>query len=389
MLPRYPIYVPSKGRHDRRSAFTLRALAKYGVPFRLVVEPAEADSYAYLVSDRDRMLVLPENGFGLLRARNWIRDHAEAEGHGRHWQLDDNISIFYRIWEAERIPICAGTALRVCEDLTDRFENVGISGLNYTMFASPTSGLPRPFTVNCHVYSCTLINHRMPYRWRLKYNDDTDICLQALTHGWATILVSAVNAQKLPTMVVAGGNTDDLYRDNPGAAENVEVGTDTFGRYRMARSLERMWPSVVKVTRRFDRYQHSVNWAAFETVPLVVRSDVDLDAFPDVDEYGLELRVVRPDTTARVLRVAEDYERALGAIPSPHRLWRGLPAFRPTVEPPRLTVRCRTEEDRSALVEKLGVAISKKTRGTLSAWWPPRERGDFAALRFEPKSEGT
>jgi hypothetical protein len=44
----------------------------------------------------------------------------------------------------------------------------------------------------------------------------------------------------------------------------------------MARSLERMWPGVVTVKRRFDRPQHTIknNWTYFDT-PLVRKKDVD------------------------------------------------------------------------------------------------------------------
>lgn len=39
-----------------------------------------------------------------------------------------------------------------------------------------------------HVYSCTLILNSIEQRWRLLYNDDTDLCLQVLAAGWCTIL---------------------------------------------------------------------------------------------------------------------------------------------------------------------------------------------------------
>ena len=45
-LPRYPVFIPSKGRWQNRAALTARCLAAEGVPFRLVVEPGEADQQA-------------------------------------------------------------------------------------------------------------------------------------------------------------------------------------------------------------------------------------------------------------------------------------------------------------------------------------------------------
>jgi hypothetical protein len=111
------------------------------VPFLAVVEPQEEVAYAEVVG-RDRLLVLPERDRGLIYARNWIRDHAEADGHAGHWQLDDNIIEFRRLWRGRRIPCHAGVSLRVCEDLTDRYENVAISGLNYQMFVPAETQVP-------------------------------------------------------------------------------------------------------------------------------------------------------------------------------------------------------------------------------------------------------
>jgi hypothetical protein len=104
----------------------------------------------------------------------------------------------------------------------------------------------------------------MPYRWRLLYNDDTDLCLQVLSGGLCTVLFNAFLVQKLGTMVVPGGNTEDLYQND--------------GRLRMARALERVWPGVVTTDRRFQRPQHVVKdaWRKFDT-PLVRRTDLDWD----------------------------------------------------------------------------------------------------------------
>jgi hypothetical protein len=64
--------------------------------------------------------------------------------------------------------------------------------------------------------------------------------------------------------------------------------------------------------------------------------------------------------------------------------WAGLPVFHPAPERNiQLVVTCESEEDRDALIARLGLVIAKKTGKTWSAWWPPREREDLAALRFD------
>lgn len=312
-LPRYPVYVPSRHRSEWGRAFTARRLMSDKVPFHLVVEEDEVEQYAELVG-KERLLVLPFRDQGLFQARNWIKDHATAAGHKRHWQLDDNVEVFRRIWQGKRIPVAAGMALRACEDFSDRYENVAISGLNYQMFAGAWTSVP--YYLNVHVYSCTLVLNEIPYRWRIKYNDDTDICLQALSDGWCTLLLNAFSANKITTMITGGGNTDQLYRLD--------------GRLRMAQDLAKLWPGIVRVDRRWGRPQHVVNWKAFrpklrrqqlslfddETEPikdyeLKRRDDVAFDELPPIDEYGLDLQQQREVRAKRLVQMGLDFnERA-------------------------------------------------------------------------------
>jgi hypothetical protein len=297
ILPRYPVYVPSKGRYE--SGLTPKFLIKDGVPFYLVVEPQEVDEYSKRYG-YERLLVLPwsgndttrqafckerriENG-GLIAARNWIKEHSIALGAERHWQLDDNIRMVFRWYRGQRIPCDSGVALRAVEDFTDRYENIAISGMNYHMFGA---GKAPPFIANCHVYSCSLVNNAIPHYWRLAYNDDVDICLQVLADGWCTALVNVFLVEKMPTMKVKGGNTDDLYQGD--------------GRLKMARSIERMWPGVVETRRRFKRPQHVVKdaWKRFDT-PLKLKPGIHLDQLGP-NEYGMEL-VQKKEIKSRLLQ---------------------------------------------------------------------------------------
>jgi hypothetical protein len=267
--------VPSKGRADQQ--LTARFLAADGVPFRVVVEPQELDAYAAVVGEAN-VLALPFSnlGQGSIPARNWIIEHAIAEGHARHWQLDDNIIRVRRLYKGLRIPCDSGPALACVEDFVDRYDNVALGGLNYVMFGFAAMGLrpPPPFYLNHRVYSCTLVDNRIEQRWRGRYNEDTDLCLQVLAAGWCTVNVNVFLIEKVATMTMKGGNTDELY--------------DGDGRLRMARELEERWPGVVTTRRRFGRPQHIVAdaWNHFDT-PLKRRDGVVVDERPN--EYGLAL----------------------------------------------------------------------------------------------------
>lgn len=287
-MPSYPVYVISKGRSDR--CLTARFLVKDGIPFHLVVEPQEVELYAAEFG-RECILELPFSNLGLggIPARNWVWEHAKASGAARHWILDDNIRGTWRRWKARKIPCEAGVAFKAVEDFVDRYENVAIAGMNYCMFALNRRYAP-PFYLNVHVYSILLIRCDLPHRWRGRYNEDTDLCLQVLSDGWCTILVNAFLAWKMTSMTMKGGNTDQLYKGD--------------GRLKMARSLERAWPGVVETDRRFSRPQHVVkdSWKGFDT-KLIRRTDIDWAALEKAgsDNYGLELIAVK-DVKSETLR---------------------------------------------------------------------------------------
>ena len=282
VLPRYPVYVPSKGRYEQGQ--TIKVLIKDKCPFYLVVEESEAEEYGSRFPEAE-LLVLPFEGQRLKGARNWIKRHSIEElGAKRHWQLDDNMRSFRRMVGYRRIPCRAGIALRVCEDFTDRYTNIAVSGLNYYCFVMPgRDGKKKPFQINSHVYSCSLVNNELPFVWEEIYNDDTDYCLQVLAGGYCTILLNAFMCDKMATMQVKGGNTEDLYQYD--------------GRLKMARALERKWPYIVKTSRRFNRPQHVVHsaWMKFDT-PLIRRDDLDWEAIEKGGsvEYGMKLKQIRP-----------------------------------------------------------------------------------------------
>jgi len=73
MKPKYPIFIPSKGRADKPK--TARMFDRDDVPYFMVVQPDQVEAYAEW-RDRGCLLVLPEDNMGLVYARNWIKDYS-------------------------------------------------------------------------------------------------------------------------------------------------------------------------------------------------------------------------------------------------------------------------------------------------------------------------
>ncbi len=275
--PRYPVYIISKGRADTR--MTAKSLDLLGVDYRIVVEPQEEGLYRAHIG-AERILVLPFSnlGQGSIPARNWVWDHAEASGAARHWILDDNIQGFYRLNRNAKIQADCGVMFRAAEDFVDRYENVAIAGFQYESFALRREKYP-PFALNTRVYSCILIRNDLGYRWRGRYNEDTDLSLRALKDGWVTVLFNAFLANKIATMRMAGGNTDELYQDD--------------GRLKMAESLVEQHPDVCSITWKWDRWQHVVDYEPFKRNALIPRAGLSVPLSEAPNEYGMKLTQLR------------------------------------------------------------------------------------------------
>jgi hypothetical protein len=272
MNPKYPVYIISKGRPNR--CLTARELTLMSVPFTLVVEPQEAEHYAN-VWGADCLLITPFSnlGNGSIDVRNFVWKHSIGNGDKRHWILDDNIEGFHRLNNNMKPKVTSGTIFKCCEDFTERYENVPISGMNYYSFCKTTDKVP-PYYLNTRVYSCILIKNDLEFRWRGKYNEDTDLCLRTLKAGYCTILFNAFLIGKVTTMRMKGGNTSDVYGD-------------TDNRKEFADSLERQHPDVVKTVWKFNRWHHSVNYKPFKKNKLIIKEGLFLPNC--VNNYGMKL----------------------------------------------------------------------------------------------------
>lgn len=269
---------------------TSRTLEEIGMDYKIVVEPQEYDNYAAVI-DPKKILVLPFSNLGLgsIPARNWIWNHAQEAGHERHWCLDCNMRYFYRIHQNTKLRVLSSLPLRVCEDYTDRFENVNMSGLNYHFFV-PTGMAKAPAYYNTRIYSCILLKNDQKPRWRVlefddkpaPFNEDTDLSLQILKEGNCTILLNSFTVGKGPTMKMKGGNTNTVYKVG-------EAGFDN--RYGFAASLQQAHPDVCEITQKHSRWHHQVDYSGFQNFNRLILKPGE--TWPE--EYPTKLKLVKLD----------------------------------------------------------------------------------------------
>lgn len=298
--PQFPLYIPSKGRSQYM--MTSKALTLMKVPHFIVVEPQEVEAYQKAIDSMNLLTTIVPldmtfkekyelcDDLGLTKstgpgpARNFAWEHSISQGFAWHWVMDDNIRDFRRFNENEKVKVSTGAIFKAMEDFVLRYENIGMAGPNYTMFAPSRNKLP-PFSKNTRIYSCNFIRNDLPWRWRGRYNEDTILSLDILKGGWCTVQFYAFLQNKMPTQVLKGGNTQEFYHAEGKKNEHRYADHGTLAKSRMQMLVH---PDVSKIVYKFGRWHHHVDYSRFQTMKLKLKPGLNLEG---VDNYGMELVV--------------------------------------------------------------------------------------------------
>jgi hypothetical protein len=281
--PRFPVYIVSKGRYQRRP--TSKYLESIGVHYYIIVEESEEEEYRKVV--QGEVLVLPESykkqydcfwndgnpKTGPGPARNFAWDHAVANGHAWHWVLDDNIEAFQRFNNNMKIKCVTGKPFWIMEDYVLRFENIALASPGYSIFCPYYERRP-PLRWNTRIYSCLLIRNDIPYRWRGRYNEDTDLSLRVLKDGWCTVEFNCFLQEKRATQTVKGGNDKEFYAEE--------------GTLNKSKMLVEMHPDVTRLTQKFNRWHHHVDYESFrQNNKPILKPGIVVE--PKVNDFGMKL----------------------------------------------------------------------------------------------------
>ena len=133
------------------------------------------------------------------------------------------------------------------------------------------------FIMNTRIYSCLLIRNHINYRWRGRYNEDTDLSLRVLKDGLCTVEFMAFLQEKAMTQTLKGGNTEEFYAEE--------------GTMKKSSMLQRMHPDVAKVIWRYGRWHHFVDYNPFKKNKLILKEDVKLTN--EKNEFGMMVKKVK------------------------------------------------------------------------------------------------
>ena len=285
--PIFPIYIVSKNRFKVRP--TADMLEKMNQEYYIVVEEDQYEDYKKVV--KGEVLILPkeykesydtfwsrdvDNKTGPGAARNFCWDHSLKNGFSHHWVLDDNIVSVRRFNNNIKVPCENSTPFYVMEDFVLRFKNIAIAGPDYTIFCPYNERRPA-LRFNTRIYSFLLINNSIPFRWRGRYNEDTDLALRVLKEGLVTVEFNCFLQEKLTTQKLQGGNTEEFYAKE--------------GTLNKSQMLVDMHPDCVELSHKFHRDHHSVNYKIFKNNIPIYRDAYTIKK--SINDFDMKLIKIR------------------------------------------------------------------------------------------------
>jgi hypothetical protein len=186
------------------------------------------------------------------------------------------------------------------EDFIERYENVVMAGPAYHFFTIRKKKI-QAFVANTRIYSCNLIRNNIPYRWRGRYNEDTDFFLRIWKDGLCKIQFNACLQGKSPTQTQNGGCNEVFYS---------KEGTLPKSMMQM-----RLHPDVSELVFKFGRWHHFVNYLIFRVNKLKLKPGVEVRL--DTDEYGMKIHAKNSDSRPSAVTGQGPVERQDGQAGGP------------------------------------------------------------------------
>lgn len=213
----FPIYIPSKGRPECRTARLLTA-----INYWIVVEPQDFPAY-YEFWD-SKLIKLPNNNCGLWFSRQFIKELSISRGEEWHWQIDDDIRSFLRRSPGKKSEtISAETAISEMEGFVAGFSNIGQAGTNQNSWP-PT----KEVKWNNLPVQCVLNRNSTIARYRRPILDDMDYTLQVLREGFVTVMFDSIRTN-CPAIGTIAGGLSDVYKKQDVIEQQMREMCDDFG----------------------------------------------------------------------------------------------------------------------------------------------------------------
>lgn len=253
MTNQYPIYIPSRGRHDCCYVADILIREKAENIF-IVVEPQDAIDYKKKYGSI--VLIMDENNQGVAYARNFCKNHSiDFFKSNYHWQFDDNIKSFQRRLNNKNNKCSAIENISKVERTINLYKNIAVAGMGYTTFAF---GAKHPISINKSPASGFIVNNRVNVNYRKGVPVDIDYTIQCLSKGYCSLVFNHLLIEKPTPLTMKGGCTE------------IEYGGDK--REKRTLKLVEYWPDLVKIKYKYGRAGLSVKTLkiTFKQEPILI-----------------------------------------------------------------------------------------------------------------------
>ena len=244
----FTVLIPSKGRPECPTAKLLD-----GQDFKIIVEPQDLEAYKKIWGGK-RLLLLPEDNFGLRNVRNWYLDYAEKNNLGWTWVMDDDLTNFYQTAGKNNVRCNFQKVRDHVEPLLRKSNKFAIAALEYQQFAWSMNGR---MPLNSYCDTCVIINMPLLRKLGIKYDveqfkEDRDIVLQVLSKGSNSIRFSKFSFAAPENGSNAGG-LHELYKQKSPEREGAFKLAEKWG--------EQIATVNIKPNGRVDA---KINWKHFD-----------------------------------------------------------------------------------------------------------------------------
>ena len=254
--PKFPIYVVSFNRF-KNCFYTVSNLEEIKVKYYICIQKSQKKDYQKMLDDNNFIhclgLVLSKdtNQGGYLQ-RNKCMEHATKNNFKKCWILDDNISGWDYLNEGNH-KITNGWCFSNIEQFIDNIqEPIAIFSHSYN-FDIRKNDIYSPYQVNRKNYSSLLLDLQLlknkNIKFRLKYNEDVDLTLQALNKKLFTLSSNYIVCNKSATLSCKGGNTTSIYAKGKNFDDKLDTLIDTWKNTNIGKFIK-------KIVKHNDKRDH-------------------------------------------------------------------------------------------------------------------------------------
>ena len=225
------IFIPTKNRYE--NCKTANLIGSYKNLF-LVVEPQEYKEYRINYPEFN-ILQLPEDEKGITYVRNFIKKFTEERSINYYWQLDDDISYFYKRNKTKLIRENPIKTLIDCQKIMLN-NNIALGSIEYRQYAwSATKEIIYNSFCDSAVWCNNISTQKIRYREEVVGKEDRDFAMQVINKGLKTGRITT-HAFSAPANGSNKGGLKEIFYDIQDAELNsckkmVEIWGDDICRH--------------------------------------------------------------------------------------------------------------------------------------------------------------